>query len=296
MAVPPKVKRTPIRMLRPALLVAGILSIVLQSCGGSSVAQNQSTAGQPNTASICEDGDTRQCVGPGACDGGQLCRHSEWEPCDCGGGRSTGSGGTTTGGGRSSGDAGARPADGVGGTQEAEGGNTAAGGNGDEANIDWNDDPCSQDGIVNDLGTIDCAGDCNGNHPRPSQDLGCAPRNKCELTAVEIFAPIELGDWLKAPTTFVHRTPRAETVDGPCDCTSGQPAFAKYRVHVALKDAGAVHLDVRPPWHFSSDIMSGCADQPAQCVSRTGTWDVLLWTEYSNAPAVNVKLSAGTCN
>ena len=33
----------------------------------------------------CTSGDTRTCVGPGACSGGQTCSGGDWSACDCGG-------------------------------------------------------------------------------------------------------------------------------------------------------------------------------------------------------------------
>lgn len=53
-------------------------------------------------ASVCEPGETRACVGPGACEGGQQCsRDGEWGACDCGDAPAGGAGGSssTAGGG-----------------------------------------------------------------------------------------------------------------------------------------------------------------------------------------------------
>jgi hypothetical protein len=36
-------------------------------------------------ATTCSNNDTRTCVGPGACAGGQVCTSGAWSPCDCGG-------------------------------------------------------------------------------------------------------------------------------------------------------------------------------------------------------------------
>ncbi len=60
--------------------------------------------GAPGTggATVCTAGDTRGCVGPGACDGGQVClSDGTWGDCDCGTtgtGGADGSGGSGTGG------------------------------------------------------------------------------------------------------------------------------------------------------------------------------------------------------
>ncbi len=38
-----------------------------------------------SSANACTNGDTRQCVGAGACAGGQICASGAWSACDCGG-------------------------------------------------------------------------------------------------------------------------------------------------------------------------------------------------------------------
>jgi len=65
---------------------------------GSSGANSGSSAigGAPAT---CHPGDTRACVGPGACKGGQSCGDDErWSACDCGGDSGGGSAAGGTGG------------------------------------------------------------------------------------------------------------------------------------------------------------------------------------------------------
>jgi hypothetical protein len=168
-------------------------------------------------------------------------------------------------------------------------------GGGGEA-IDWNDDPCSLDGIEVGATTLDCAGDCPGYHPQPSEAVGCAPKAKCELTAPQLVSSDKpLGPQWENPEEFTNRTPRASTIDGPCDCPNGEPIFAKYRIYVALKDPSIVHLSVRAPWHLGTDPAATCAGEAQQCVEGSGTWNALLWTEYSNAPATNVLAKLGPC-
>jgi fibro-slime domain-containing protein len=102
-------------------------------------AGNGTGAGASET---CTPGDTRECVGPGACRGGQMCDDdgAGWGDCDCGaelggsGGGGTGAtGGTATGGlggqstGGTPGDTGGTVVGGGGGV-EASGGNVAPGG------------------------------------------------------------------------------------------------------------------------------------------------------------------------
>ncbi|GMV17831.1 MAG: hypothetical protein HS104_30350 [Polyangiaceae bacterium] len=94
-----------------------ILGAALASaCGGESSDTGLHSGGASTGgagiggAGTCAPGDTRVCVGPGACQGGQTCSASgEWDACDCGSGGSGsggsggaggagGSGGTGTGG------------------------------------------------------------------------------------------------------------------------------------------------------------------------------------------------------
>jgi|GEM_PF-3208398 len=56
----------------PSLLV--LLS--LTACSGSTIAE-------PAEADACEQGATRECVGAGACEGGQRCELGIWTVCDC---------------------------------------------------------------------------------------------------------------------------------------------------------------------------------------------------------------------
>lgn len=266
---------------------------LVASCGGSSLnpSDGQNSAGQENSVN-CLDGETRQCVGPGACEGGQVCGASGWEGCDCG---AISSAGGAAGRSNANSAAGANTQQGGQGADSPTAG--AAGVFGDVENIDWNDDPCSVDGIAVDGTTTDCAGDCPGYHPAPSDIVGgCAPKAKCELTALQILSIDKLDSWLLDPTSFMHRTPRAATIDGPCECQTGTPIFAKYRVHFDFTDTSVVHLKVRPPWHVGTDPSATCASEPQQCVEGSGTWNAVLWTESANAPATNALLKLGPCD
>jgi hypothetical protein len=69
----------------------------------------------------CDDGDTRACVGPGACDGGQACSDGTWSRCDCGGG-SSGTGGAGGSGGMASSAGGSSGSGGAGNAQGGTGG------------------------------------------------------------------------------------------------------------------------------------------------------------------------------
>ena len=85
---------------RRALLVT-IAILAQPGCGGRGGIQDGDQIVGGTAALSCQPGDTRECVGPGACRGGQQCdTHGSWGACDCGasgGATSTGaSGGTST--------------------------------------------------------------------------------------------------------------------------------------------------------------------------------------------------------
>ena len=100
-------------------------------CGGDSEGggnAGSSTGG----AGMCTAGDTRACVGPGACQGGQLCGpDGSWGSCDCGAGGTGGAGGGTGGSGGASGAGGGTG--GSGGASGAGGGSGGASDAGDGA-------------------------------------------------------------------------------------------------------------------------------------------------------------------
>lgn len=90
------------------LASAPVALLFLASCGNSSHADPSDDAGR------CAIGDTRECVGPAACKGAQVCLPDRvWSACDCGnsgqggGAATSGSGGSDTGsaGGKSGQDA-----------------------------------------------------------------------------------------------------------------------------------------------------------------------------------------------
>lgn len=102
------------------LLSAAAVGVVLASCSPA-----------PVPAPVCNTGDTRTCVGPGGCMGGQACLAdgTGFGACDCG--STGGGGGTTTGGGSGGGGA-------VGGGSGGGGGSTTDAGDdaGTDAGID----------------------------------------------------------------------------------------------------------------------------------------------------------------
>lgn len=68
-------------------MAAAVGLALTASCGGTAVVDS------------CEPGETRPCLGPGACDGQQSCEVDgySWSECECGGGGTGGTGGTSTG-------------------------------------------------------------------------------------------------------------------------------------------------------------------------------------------------------
>lgn len=95
-------------MRRPSVVLVGwavfVLSGLLFNCGGGSNSAPGGDGDGDGDDSLCASGETRACVGPGACEGGQACEADGqgWTPCDCGepasGGSNPGTGGTGTGG------------------------------------------------------------------------------------------------------------------------------------------------------------------------------------------------------
>lgn len=72
-----------------------------ESQGGAGQAgAGMASAGSGIDIAACWLGDTRECLGPGACKGGQVCRQDlkGWEPCDCGGAGAAGQAGAGAGG------------------------------------------------------------------------------------------------------------------------------------------------------------------------------------------------------
>jgi hypothetical protein len=95
-------------------------TLTLALVGCSSGTKNN---GQTNAA--CQQGETQECVGPGACKGAQVCMaDSSWSTCDCG---TSGTGGAGTGGNGNTSATTSSTTD-VGGNTSVNGGATSAGG------------------------------------------------------------------------------------------------------------------------------------------------------------------------
>jgi hypothetical protein len=224
----------------------------------------------------CESGETRECVGPGACDGGQSCGDSGWSACDCG------VGGTTANGGAPSA-AGAPAAGG-----ESDGGASFTVEEPDPCPPNWTDPKLQS------RAAYDCAGDCL---PRAGDEYCGSVSNACTQGGGEMG--IGLCGVNKCPRLPIFRIPAAMDLGGPCECESGAPIFARFDVSI-VGDAGAEHIEVRTPWHFAlaDETMTTCVPpHPAQCqdINLASSDHVVLWTEDPGAPAVNVYSAPGAC-
>jgi len=115
------------------------LLFTLAGCGGgdttggaTSSAANGGTAVGGAATAVCEPGETQECVGPGACRGGQVCARdgAGWGACDCGEATGGASGAIRTGGAANSGGAAGSPVGSSGAAGAASGGTAGAGGGG----------------------------------------------------------------------------------------------------------------------------------------------------------------------
>jgi len=115
------------------------LLFTLAGCGGgdttggaTSSAANGGTAVGGAATAVCEPGETQECVGPGACRGGQVCARdgAGWGACDCGEATGGASGAIRPGGAAHAGGAAGSPGGSSGAAGAASGGTAGAGGGG----------------------------------------------------------------------------------------------------------------------------------------------------------------------
>lgn len=277
------------RALATCSAVFAVLTIA--SCGSkTSEMPNASSAGDAGSAGastpgLCAVGDTRSCVGPGACSGGQACGNDgKWSACDCGapsGGQGSGGGSSAAGSaGVTSGGASGQGASGAGGAVAGGGGSGDAAGAG---GLNAGDEPCPS-GPIN----ADCSGQC------------AAKAAVCDAvcpTAVTVTS-VSFGQVL------------ARTPSGPgtrCRCSDGRGPTA-YWLNVLLdpEPTGSWHVSVPGPWHATHDgIPLACVfPLTASCASfEFGGAPVLprvlkgveIWTADPTAPAVNIVAEPGDC-
>lgn len=98
--------------------ITWVLATAVVSLSGCSSKDSNNNANAGGQSGVCQQGETRECVGPAACKGAQACQLDlTWTNCDCG----NGTGGSGNGGASNSTSAG-------GATQNNTGGNTSGGG------------------------------------------------------------------------------------------------------------------------------------------------------------------------
>jgi len=238
--------------------------------GGSAV--GGSAVGGAGNA-LCHAGDTRLCVGPAGCKGGQSCGTDEksWSACDCG------SGGSTAGGA-----AGNEPGSSMGGAAGyAEAGTAGEAGSGGAR---WSDEPCPPHNIIGPI-YQDCSRQC-GAVVQPDCDAACP--------VVLWFTTTEKGD------TFL-RLP-SHPGDSSCPCASGaKPAAYSMGVRFSAPGPGSYHVSVPEPWRINPTELTGCSDAlQLRCVSIDVSTAVLgldfsVWTADPDAPAINLIVEGGLC-
>jgi hypothetical protein len=262
------------------------LVVFVSSCGSKSIStpQNSGFGGTTGASSPaqCAAGDTRLCVGPGACSGAQACDDdSHWSSCNCGSaGQTAGSsnggslgafGGAATGGeaAGSTEHEGGSPGNGAGapGTGGAEPGAAGSGMSGDE------DCP---DGTL----PVDCSKQCDTSTPSCS--------NECGTTAM-VLDSVPLGSTL-------IRLPSHP--GSHCNCSADSPAAYSVGVSWHNTPTGTYHVSVSAPWSFNpGGFESGCALPFISSCQTMGSnvHGVLVQTSDPDAPAANVTIEAGRC-
>jgi len=266
-----------------AVLVFTTLLAGVSSCGSKSTPSYSAGAGSGGVAGTlshqCAEGDTRQCIGPGACSGGQACgEDGRWGSCDCG---AAGQSGDPSRAGSGGGSAGAAVAGGSSG-REAGGpsdsaGESAIGGaesNAGSSGLNAGDEPCPDGAIA-----IDCSGQCAAGTPTCS--------DQCQKGVH--LDPVPLG------TTLI-RLPSHPGLR--CTCSEiGAPAAYSFGVGWPHPPAAMYHVSVPAPWSLNPASNSGCALPYVSACATLGSnaYGVNLTTSDPDAPAVNVTIELGKC-
>ena len=271
--------------MRAAL--CAVLIAMLAACG--SKAATDPTAGSPTGGnggtsgseglSRCTEGDTRTCVGPGACKGGQACgAEGKWTPCDCG--DSAGLGGSMTG----TGTAGMTSLlAGAGGTFSevagagAAAGNSGFGGTEGEAGAGGTssvDPKCPDDTVA-----LDCSGQCGGS----AKDCDVPCGDDIHVDKVSIGSTL-----VRLPSHPGHR----------CTCVveGTPPAAFSFVVVVDHLPAGPMHVLLPAPWSVAVYPPASCAlPFIAPCLNFSAGDGVAITTSDPEAPTGNVVVEAGRC-
>lgn len=218
-------------------------------------------------AGVCAPGDTRTCVGPAACAGGQLCAANHaWSACDCG---------------ASGGQPGTGGAGGTAGTGNAGYSGTPAGGG---APANPGDDACPTGPMIE-----NCTDQCGG-------------PLKCSAAECPTVTPTDLGHATLAVGTVLVRTPHAP--GKLCTCSDSATVAAADSLAFQNLPVQDAHVTTPASWYvaFVNDFASakGCAvPQNIHCLSLTSNffdgWTAVVWTTDPNAPAVNLIVESGDC-
>lgn len=261
------------------------VSLMVTACGSKTSETPGPSSGGSAGSGQCSDGDTRTCVGPGACEGGQVCgTDGRWSTCNCGpqsGGGNSGSG--PAGGNSAAGSAGSGATSAAGGGDQGGGGtNSVAGGASDAGSageagtgaMNLGDDPCPTSTLE-----VDCSGQCE---TKPALCDQCP--------SVINGAPATLSDGLVLVRTPSH--PGAS-----CTCDNPSATTVAYRVVVwpNKPTTGMWHVQTSSPWYPSYGT-SGCQlSNPSSCLEVLDSGPIGVWTPDPNAPSINVTVQAGPC-
>jgi hypothetical protein len=234
-------------------------ALVVPSCGGSSTSNGDDPA--------CADGATRSCVGPGACEGGQMCRSGSWSDCLCG---------STTGG--SNGQGGATPGVGGTGTWQAGSGGTGTSQAGSAGHA-GHDCPPPEKLLM------DCSGDCAADKP-------CTATTCNEALTVHVPA---VGEWYVRTGNARER------------CRCDVEPWAKQMLTLALlHETGRLQISCSEPWRilrYGANANGFCSKSPGDPNAPSGTDFCDLFStglplvsvgvDTSGAPPTNIRILAG---
>ena len=264
------------RLIVGAVAISLVLFIA-SACGSktSGIPEGSGgTAGSP--ARVCVPGDTRACIGPAACSGGQLCEDARWTSCDCG----------TEGGAGGVNGAGAPGVAGASGAAPGAGGSSGsvsegAAGEAGASNLNPGDEACPEAAAL-----VDCSGQCG------------AKSSECEASC-----PILVSVPMPMPGQVVARLPSHPGV--ACICKSATPAAYAVRVYLQNSVPNAkMHITVPPPWHVTNSREStpctaateqACGMLVATDAANFGGAIARVWTADPNAPSINLIAEPGAC-
>lgn len=268
------------RLIAAMWLLGAVISCGSKESFSPSGGSSGGSAGSDAVAQ-CVKGDTRVCVGPGACNGGQACESDgSWSSCDCG--AVPAQGGTAN----TAGSAGAMS------TTAGAGGSSpqAAGGmSGDDG----------QAGFAGTEAEAGASGMLPGDEPCPTGTLGLDCSGQCGGSPAA--CDVECGKFVKVDSATVGSTlVRLPSHPGlRCSCEEkGTPSAAfAFGVTVAHVPPGTVHVTLPAPWSFLLYPPASCAlpfIAPCGSLVEDGN-SMAITTSDPEAPAGNAIVEAGPC-